>query len=126
MKKLCSVTGCVRDAKKKGMCSRHYNMQLLYGRTHNIVAEYGSGRLLTKGGYVLLTVNGQRKYEHIHVAEKALGKPLPQGAVVHHADENKADNAGVNLVICPNQSYHRLLHDRLKLLGIKNGKYVDA
>ncbi len=43
-------------------------------------------------------------------AEKELGKPLPPKAVVHHADGNKLS---FNLVICQDQSYHRLLHTRM-------------
>jgi len=50
--------------------------------------------------------------EHIHVAEKALGKRLPKGAIVHHVDGNPRNNAGSNLVICPSQAYHKLLHNR--------------
>lgn len=57
-------------------------------------------------GYVL---------EHIVVAEKALGHPLPPRAEVHHMDENKSNNAGSNLVICPDREYHMLLHARLRI-----------
>lgn len=58
-------------------------------------------------GYVL---------EHIAIAEKALGKPLPPRAVVHHVDRNRQSNANRNLVICEDQGYHRLLHRRLRAL----------
>ena len=54
--------------------------------------------------------------EHIFVAEKALGKSLPLGAVVHHADENRKNNANNNLVICQNHAYHKLLHRRMRAL----------
>lgn len=58
-----------------------------------------------KKGYVL---------EHILIAEKALKKPLPPKAQVHHANENKKDNNSSNLVICQNEAYHRLLHKRAR------------
>ena len=51
---------------------------------------------------------------HIEKAEQALKMPLPKGAQVHHADGDKLNNDNHNLVICPNQAYHHLLHIRLK------------
>lgn len=50
------------------------------------------------------------------MAEKALGKPLPVGAMVHHVDGNPANNDPTNLVICQNQAYHLLLHRRTRSL----------
>jgi hypothetical protein len=52
-------------------------------------------------------------FEHILVAEKALGKHLPPGAVVHHVDEDGLNNKPWNLVICQDNAYHRFLHKRL-------------
>ena len=51
--------------------------------------------------------------EHVVVAERALGKHLPAGAVVHHVDVNRRNNAPTNLVICQDAAYHKLLHARL-------------
>lgn len=44
------------------------------------------------GGYLFRTVGGSTKYLHVQAAEKALGKPLPPGAEVHHVNGNPADN----------------------------------
>lgn len=52
-------------------------------------------------------------YAHRARAERALGKPLPAGAQVHHADGSKSADAP--LVICQDQWYHALLHARLKV-----------
>lgn len=56
--------------------------------------------------------------EHILLAEKVLGKPLPKGAVVHHADGNSFNNTLTNLVICPDRAYHNLLHARMRALAV--------
>lgn len=55
-------------------------------------------------------------FEHILVAEKSLGRHLPEGAVVHHINEVKTDNRPENLVICPDSNYHALLHARMNAL----------
>ena len=54
--------------------------------------------------------------QHILIAEKALGKRLPGAIEVHHFNGKRADNRNENLVICPNRTYHRLLHIRHKAL----------
>jgi hypothetical protein len=60
-----------------------------------------------KQGYVM---------EHILVAERALGKPLPPGAQVHHVDKDRTNNAPSNLVICEDAAYHQLLHNRMRAM----------
>lgn len=67
-------------------------------------------------GYPLMYVEGRRVPEHIYLAEKALGGPLPEGAEVHHFDENRANNSPQNLVICQDRSFHRLLHQRQRIV----------
>lgn len=49
-------------------------------------------------------------YEHTLKAEKALGKKLPLGSEVHHA--NGTRNSGT-LIICQDRAYHKLLHRRM-------------
>lgn len=60
-------------------------------------------------------VNGVSKLVHVIVAEAALGKSLPQGAVIHHVDGNNQNNSPSNLVICQDQAYHMLLHARQRV-----------
>ncbi len=53
--------------------------------------------------------------QHVLFAERALGKPLPSGAVVHHHDRDTSNNTN-NLVICPDQAYHLVIHSRMRAL----------
>jgi len=55
---------------------------------------------------------GHGRSEHQIIAERVLGRALPEGAQVHHVDYNGRNNSTDNLVICPSYSYHRLLHRR--------------
>ena len=58
-----------------------------------------------KNGYVL---------EHTLLAEKALGRKLKGTERVHHVDGDGKNNRPGNLVICPDQAYHLLLHVRTR------------
>lgn len=58
---------------------------------------------------------GRSVQEHVLIAERALGRKLPAGAKVHHADGNRLNNSPSNLVICQSQSYHSLLHARMRV-----------
>jgi hypothetical protein len=58
-------------------------------------------------GYVL---------EHLLVAEKALGRPIPPEHPVHHHNGDGMDNTPGNLVLCQDQAYHMLLHQRMRAL----------
>jgi len=61
-------------------------------------------------GYVL---------KHVKIAASVLGKALPEKTVVHHVEKNNDHK----LVICQDNAYHRLLHQRelaLKLCGHAN------
>ena len=76
-----------------------------------------------KGGYKYIMVKDESgppahpKYqrEHILIAERALGRRLKKGEVVHHINCEKTDNRNQNLMICT-QSYHKFIEDRMARL----------
>jgi hypothetical protein len=108
----CSVDGCERKDEQKGMCVLHYARVYRNGDTTTLLrAPAGSGTV-TRYGYRTHGEKTEKTLEHRMVCEKALGKPLPPTAVVHHVDENRLNNDPNNLVVCPSQTYHMLLHRR--------------
>ena len=64
-------------------------------------------------GYISRTIDGRRTYQHILEAEMAMGKRLPAGAIVHHWNCDGTNNKHENLLVCPDQAYHKLIHMRM-------------
>lgn len=115
---VCATEDCNGRPRSKGLCNGCRVRLYRKGHTGRDRARNGEGRPQTSAGYILLNIGGRRVYEHIHVAECALGKPLPPGAIVHHVNGIPWDNRPENLVVCPDQAYHLLLHRRQKELGL--------
>ena len=61
----------------------------------------------TKPGYVL---------EHRLIVEKVINRFLVGDECVHHINEVPSDNLNSNLVLCPDNAYHRMLHRRKNAL----------
>lgn len=122
-KTLCDFhSECGRLAIRLGLCNIHYQRMRRTGKFEASQAKAGTGRTINSKGYVTIWRDGKAYQEHVYLAEKALGKKLPVGAQVHHMNENKADNfTPFNLIICPDQAYHILLHKRMKDL-----EYAEA
>lgn len=81
--------------------------------------KWNGGESVTGDGYKEVRMPGHHRVssrgyvkEHIAIAEQALGHPLPDDAVVHHGDGTRSNNGC--LVICENQSFHLLLHQRMR------------
>lgn len=117
----CSIDNCNELSRRSGLCELHSKRKQRHGQPlikkdgtdFPIIRPRGSGTI-DRSGYKIIYVDGNRIFEHVWLAERALGKKLPKCAVVHHMNEIKTDNyTPLNLVICPNQLYHMLLHKRM-------------
>jgi len=112
--RLCTVPDCGRPAKYRSFCSMHYQRVNAGGEVGSAApyrAPPGAGHV-NKRGY-LEREDGD---DHVLVAERVLGRRLPSGAVVHHVNGDRLDNRPGNLVVCPSQSYHVLIHQRERAL----------
>lgn len=113
----CAIQGCERPIKAKGWCSIHWQRWWKHGDPLKRLRKANGEGWTSSVGYLMVTVDGEEKLVHVLVAEKALGRPLPKGSQVHHADENPLNNEPANLVICPSNAYHKLLHQRMRALA---------
>lgn len=109
----CTVDGCTRvEQLRRGMCNLHRMRFKVYGDPLKVTKRPAGSGAVRADGYIMHESGGRSVLEHVAIAERAIGKRLPQGAQVHHVDGNRANNAASNLVVCPDAAYHQLLHVR--------------
>ncbi len=107
--------GCSHLSKYTHMCS---------GSLHGNF-EHG----LSTSGYRRLTIRGERRYEHIVVMEKKVGRRLFPGESVHHVDFVKTNNSPENLFLFPSEKEHQIAHNSVVNSVIAywgNGVWFDS
>ncbi len=85
------------------------------------------GHYLTNTEYDMWRYRKQwgQSSHHTKIAEAILGRTLAKGQCIHHIDNDGRNNNHSNLVICPSEEYHKLLHFRqiaLEEFGDANAK----
>ena len=113
---ICSIDGCEKQVAARTWCHAHYKKWSLHGDPkHGIERTRKNGEgTVNYAGYIAIGVGKTKKMQNVIVVEKAIGHELPKDAVVHHIDGNRKNNSPSNLLVCPDHSYHRLLHLREK------------
>lgn len=115
MSRACTVVGCAETHIARGYCQNHYRMFKKHGTpTPPPKPQTEAKTYIATGGYRFKSIDRKTVYEHVSIAERALGRKLPAGSEIHHATDDVADHS--QLVICPNHKYHMLLHMRKRAL----------
>jgi hypothetical protein len=95
--------------------------------------RWNAGRIVSDQGYVKLRVgtghpladpNGYA-YEHILVMVAALGRQLADDELVHHRNEDKADNRFENLELLT-RGEHAALHNALRSRDVRGRFQPEA
>ena len=110
--------GWVRGEPIKFMVGHWANLGLKGKKPHNYNGGIAkTGKNGQRRGYLDIHVPDHPQarghgyvFEHRLIAEKALGKYLPEKAVIHHHTLEQ-------IVICQDQAYHALLHQRTRALA---------
>ena len=81
----------------------------------------GAAYRISRGGYVLIMVDGKERYQHRFIMETALGRKLAPREHVHHKDGNPQNNSLDNLELLPAAEHHRahMTPDRAKAMSAK-------
>ena len=105
---VCSTNGHVQQINGKWYCTKHYMRVKWYGSPYTVWLKRGSAAKCYKAlqrGYNLVSKGKGFVAVHRMVAEKALGRKLCVGEIVHHVNGNKRENRNSNLVIMTRE-YH--------------------
>jgi HNH endonuclease len=121
---LCAC-GCgeVTALSQKSRKRRHLVIFNKFVNGHGTRISPEKRAVIVKRGYVMIYQQDHTQahgdgyiLEHVLIAEKVIGKILPDKAEVHHIDGDGTNNKNSNLVVCQDHGYHMLLHQRQRAL----------
>lgn len=95
---ICQIHECFKHVHGTELCQKHYMRLRRYGDPL-IRKKRANGEGTIYHGYKLIHVKGKRIFEHRHIMEQNLGRPLSKSEIVHHKDENKRNNTIENLQV---------------------------
>ena len=125
----CSIEDCEKVAHRRGWCRLHYRRWLNHGNPMTLLRRAKGEGGFHSSGYWRFKKDGREFRAHILIAEAALGRKLKLSEIVHHVDCDRSNNKPGNLVLCPSQAYHALIHQRMRALdasgnaGFRKCKY---
>lgn len=101
---------CEGKVVAKALCQKHYE------RWQNKWSMEQEPQGWTERGYRWRSINGEEVREHRHVMEQHLGRKLRKDELVHHINEDRADNRLENLQVVSRSEHtkiHRLWEDSI-------------
>ncbi len=118
--KLCAC-GCGRPAPLAVQTNNARNVKKGQPQTY-IRGHQGRREVLTH--YPKVHQGSGTELLHRVRAERALGHPLPPGAIVHHPDKDP-ENRNARLVILQDNAHHRLIHARMRIKAAGGNPNTD-